>query len=91
MTEKREEQLTITSLLSKMNSDCKKYLKLHMRVKLKKELHISTGSLHKFLPDGKQECDFSQINVKTPWIFTDFNRKKFVNSGILDQEEKTKS
>lgn len=75
----------VLPLLPRMNSDCKKYLKYHMLVKLVKEPHISTGKL---LLDGcRQEYDLYQINVRTLWSFIDFKRKKFVNTGSLDHKK----
>ena len=86
---KKNIQLSHSSSLffTKMNSDCRKFLKRHMLVQLEKEPEISTAEMVKWIKTGRQEFDFTQVKAITLFQFVNRNMKMFREWGTLDRKK----
>ena len=70
-----------------MNSECRKHLQSHIRVKLERESQTKPGEMNEWLLAGDQTFDLSQVNSKTLYKFIQRNMERFMESGSLERSK----
>ena len=68
-----------------MNSDCRKYIQSHLKVKMEREPGITPVEMKDWLLGRDQTFDLSQVNPKTLYKFVERNMPKFKEYGTLER------
>ena len=69
-----------------MNSECRKHLQSHMKVKLEREPETTPAEMRYWLLGGDRTFDLSQVNPKTLYKFLERNIAMFDEFGTLEKQ-----